>query len=214
MPIRVSLLAWWQHYIHNLEPDLSLLQSLRHRLPVDNLPDGLEVLGLPVLVLEVVGVFPGIDTQQRHIVASNGILVGTRDDLQGASRLVLGQPGPAGALDAGQGRVDLGLEGVEAAEVALDSLGQRTLGDAAATLVRRGKVLPEQAVVDVASTVEVEGRGQATSLEKVTSFFGLRDGLERRVEVVDVGLVVALVVDLHDLTADMRLEGAVVVWRV
>lgn len=68
-----------------------LLEALLGGLPVDNVPDGLEVLGLTVLVLEtgnslalrlrpqiedsLVGVLPRIDAQQWPELTNNGVLV-------------------------------------------------------------------------------------------------------------------------------------------
>jgi hypothetical protein len=99
---------------------LRLLEPLSHRLPVDHVPDGIEVLGLAVLVLEVVRVLPGVDAEQRSVGAADGVLVRARDDAEGAALLVLDQPRPAAALNACQRRVQLLAEGVEGAEVAVD----------------------------------------------------------------------------------------------
>ncbi len=63
---------------------------------------------------------PGVNTQQRHIGARNRVLVGARNQAKGATRLVLDQPRPAAALDAGQRRVQLRAEGVEGAKVGVD----------------------------------------------------------------------------------------------
>jgi hypothetical protein len=106
-----------------------LLETLGDGAPVDDVPDGTEVLGLAVLVLQVVGVLPGVDAEEGLEVAGDGVLVGARDEAQGAGRLVLDEPGPTGALDAGEGRVGLLLEGVEGAEVLVDgSLSCVSLG--------------------------------------------------------------------------------------
>lgn len=109
-------------------PSLSLAEPLGHGLPVDDIPDGAEVLGLAVLVLQVVGVLPGVDAQQGDQVAGDWVLVRAGDQAQGASLLVLGDPGPAAALDAGEGGVGLLDEGGVGAEVALDGflLARRT----------------------------------------------------------------------------------------
>lgn len=42
----------------------SILEPLCHVLPVDNIPDGLDVVRADILVLKVVGVFPYINTQK------------------------------------------------------------------------------------------------------------------------------------------------------
>lgn len=63
---------------------------------------------------------PGVDAQQGLEVARDGVLVRAGDEAERARGLVLDEPGPAGALDAGEGRVGLLLEGVERAEVFVD----------------------------------------------------------------------------------------------
>lgn len=64
--------------------------------------------------------FPGIDTHERYVVAGYGVLVGSGDDLESTGRLVLDEPGPATALDAGQGSIDLTLQSLKGAEIAID----------------------------------------------------------------------------------------------
>lgn len=98
------------------------LEALGHSLPVDNVPDGVKVLGLAVLVLQVVGVLPSIDTEKGLEVAGDGVLVRASDDAEGAAGLVLDKPGPTAALNSGQGGVDLLAQGVEGAKVLLDGL--------------------------------------------------------------------------------------------
>jgi hypothetical protein len=62
-------------------------------------------------------VLPGVDTQQGLEVAGDGVLVGAGDEAEGARGLVLDDPGPAAALDAGEGGVGLLAEVVEGAKV-------------------------------------------------------------------------------------------------
>lgn len=97
-----------------------LFKSLGHGAPVDDLPDGAKVLGLAVLVLQVVGVLPGVDAEQGLEVAGDGVLVGAGDEAEGARRLVLDEPGPAGALDAGESGVGLLLEVAKGTKVLVD----------------------------------------------------------------------------------------------
>lgn len=63
---------------------------------------------------------PGVNAHQGNEVAGDGVLVGASDNAEGARGLVLDEPGPAGALDAGEGSVGLLLEVVEGAEVLVD----------------------------------------------------------------------------------------------
>jgi hypothetical protein len=69
----------------------NLSKTLLNSLPVNHLPDGLEILGLAVLVLQaacalaevgrespkhlLVGVLPSIDTEEGLELADNGVLV-------------------------------------------------------------------------------------------------------------------------------------------
>lgn len=99
---------------------LSLLVPRRNSLPVDYIPDRIEVLGLAVLVLEVVRMLPRINTEQGHPGPAYGVLVGALDDGQVAACLVLGEPRPPATLDPGEGCVHLLAEGVEGAEVLVD----------------------------------------------------------------------------------------------
>jgi len=84
---------------------------------------------------------------------------------------------------------------------------ESTVGLAAALAAGGRQVLPEEGVVDVAAAVEVEERGGGGGLDRVTG----GDGVEGAIEARHVGLVVLLVVQLHDLARDVGLEGAVVV---
>ena len=99
---------------------LLLLKALRNGAPVDDLPDGAEVLGLAVLVLQIVGVLPSVDTHEGLEVAGHGVLVGAGDETEGARGLVLDEPGPAGALDASQGGVGLLLQVLKGTKVLVD----------------------------------------------------------------------------------------------
>src|SRR3954447_26355071 len=75
---------------------LDLRITLGDALPIDHVPPGLEVIGAPVLVLEVVSVLPDVDPEQGRLAVHQGrILVrGGRDSEAGA---VVDQPRPAAA---------------------------------------------------------------------------------------------------------------------
>jgi hypothetical protein len=111
------------HYTVPLRPvtrTCLVLKTLGNGVPVDNVPNGAKVLSLAVLVLKVVGVLPSVDTEKRLEVASNRVLVRAGDEAKGTGCLVLDEPGPAGALDTGEGSVGLLLEGLEGAKVLVD----------------------------------------------------------------------------------------------
>lgn len=46
---------------------LGLLETLLGRLEVDDVPNSLEVIGLDVLVLQIEGMFPGVDADQGDV---------------------------------------------------------------------------------------------------------------------------------------------------
>jgi hypothetical protein len=190
------------------------LKSLGDSAPVDDVPDGAEVLSLAVLVLEVVGVLPGVDTEEGLKVAGDGVLVRSSNDGQSASVLVLDEPGPAGALDAGEGSIGLLLESLEGAKVLVDGSQKLALGLTTTALAVGSKVLPEEGVVDVTTAVEVEKRSLSGSSLGVSLVVGLGDGVGSVVEASNVGLVVLGVVKLHDLARDVGLKSAIVVRKV
>ena len=153
------------------------------------------------------------------------------------------EPAPAGALDGSGRRVELGGELVDGAPGLDDGILEGAVAEdtAVALALRRGtrEVLPEEGVVDVTcvaaqsaysfrycrnrtarrgctrvaltSAVELEG-----SLEGDALLGGgrLGVGLLGGVEGVHVGLVVLLVVKLHDLLGDVGLERIVGVGEV
>jgi hypothetical protein len=138
-------------YKSSIQLPSHLLQPLLRRLPVDDIPHSREVLGLAVLVLQVVRVLPGINTEDRTELADDGVLVGVRLDADVAGLHVLHQPGPAGALDAGERGVELALQFVERAVGLCDLGGEGAGWWLAAALGLGGEVLPEEGVVCVAA---------------------------------------------------------------
>lgn len=155
---------------------------------------------------------PGSRRGQQHSNGLNAILtysVGADADL--ASLLVLDEPSPTAALDAGKSGVHLGLELAEATVGGVNGLGEGTGGGLTTTSALGGKVLPEQRVVKVTTAVEVDGGLESDlggNVALVLGFLELHNGV---VVVGDVGVVVVLVVNLHDLTGDGGLQSTVVV---
>lgn len=128
-----------------------------------------------------------------------------------ASLLVLHKPGPAAALDAGQSSVHFVLELIEASVGGVNSLGQRTRWSLTTAGVLRGQVLPEERVVQVATTVEVDGGLEGDLGRDITLGLSLLELLKGIVVVGDIGVVVVLVVELHDLAGDGGLKSSIVV---
>src|SRR5712691_1466720 len=122
-------------------------------LPVDDVPPGGEVVGAAVLVLEVVGVLPDVDAEQRHLaVADRAVLVRRRQ--HGETGAVPDEPRPAAAEALDAGVVHRRLQLVEAAEHGLDRRPQLPVRVAAAV---RAHDLPEERVVRVPASVVAHG---------------------------------------------------------
>ena len=188
-------------------------EALRDAVPVDDVPARVEVVRAAVLVLEVVGVLPDVDAEQRRLAGRDGVvLIGRRDD--GEAVGVLDEPGPAGAELVDAGGLEVGLELVERAELGVDRGGQVAARRAAAL---RAHELPEERVVEVPAAVVAHDAALVLGdlLEVADDVLDRRVGplraLERAVDPVDVGLVVLVVMDPHRLLVDVRLERRVVV---
>ena len=84
--------------------------------PVDDVPPGLDVVGLDVLVLQVEGVLPHVEQDDGGLACGElGLLVVELVDEQAVAEPVVAEDGPAGALDGGGGGGEVGLEAVEGA---------------------------------------------------------------------------------------------------
>ena len=132
---------------------------LRDDIPVDDAPQGLEVVGAAVLVVEVVGVLPDVEGQEGLQAADDGIEgAGLLGDVQGAG-LVGAQPHPAGPEEPGALGLEFGLECLERAPLLRDLRGQRA-GRALRACPGRAELRKVHVVVqDLAGVVE-NGRGR------------------------------------------------------
>src|SRR5579859_4733195 len=121
-----------------------LLVALGDRLPVDGVEPGRDVVRALVLVLEVVGVLPHVDAEDRgHALHVRAVLVGVALDRELAAR-VGDQPRPAAAELADSGLLQLLLEGVVPPEGAVDGVADAARRGAPATRAHDG---PEDGVV-------------------------------------------------------------------
>lgn len=168
---------------------------------------------LDVLVLKVESVLPSINTDDG-VVRNQGVLVLGGDNLKLGVLGVESEPAPTGALDGGDGSVEAGLEVVERAKVTLNGLLEGTVLEGSTALAGGSKVLPEERVVDVTTTVELDGGLELDLLANVVGGDGRVVGLNGVVEVGDVKLVVLGVVDGHDLLGDGGLERIVCVRKL
>src|SRR6478672_3357781 len=100
------------------------VETLRDLVPVDHVPPRLEVVRALVLVLEVVGVLPHVDPDQRRLSRGDRrVLVGRAR--HGELGAVVHQPGPAAAELPDARGVHLLLELVEPPEGLVDAVCQR-----------------------------------------------------------------------------------------
>ena len=94
--------------------------SFFHHPPIHNPPQGLEVRGAAVLVVEVVGVFPDVEGEEGAEAMGDGVVgAGVLADGQGAGGIGL-EPDPAGAEEADALGDELFLEGLEGAPLGFD----------------------------------------------------------------------------------------------
>jgi len=103
------------------------------------------------------------------------------------------------------------FEFIEAAEIAVNGAGQFPAGLAAA--IGR-QILPENAVQHVARDVERELVLESGDAGKVALVARFGKRFERLVRAVYIRLVVLVMVQLHDLCGDVRLESIVVVGKI
>src|SRR4029077_6691526 len=90
-------------------------------VPVDDVPEGLDVFGPAVLVLQVVGVLPDVEAEDRGVAADEGRVL-VRQAVEHEPLVDADQPRPA-AAEVVQGHgVELALELLEGAEGVLDRL--------------------------------------------------------------------------------------------
>lgn len=168
----------------------------------------LQLTSLDVLVLEVESVLPSVDTDDG-VVRDQWVLVLGGDNLKLGVLGVEAEPAPTGALDGGDGSVEGGLEVVERTKITLDGLLEGTVLELSAALAGGSEVLPEERVVDVTTTVELDGALKLDLLANIVARDGRVVRLDGVVEVGDVELVVLGVVDGHDLLRDGGLERIV-----
>ena len=188
-------------------------------IPVDDIPKCGNVVGATVLVVEVVGVFPDVEPENRCAGAGASnfthewvVLIGGGANAECAV-FFFAEPCPAGSESGGCGFGKGFFHAVKRTEVALDGGGEVAGRGGCAT---RRDDFPEKAVVEVSATVvahrsedvcgdfiEVFDEGFYRKALKVLVF------IDRSVEAGDVGGVVLRVVDLHGASIDVWCQGVV-----
>lgn len=159
------------------------------------LDERLEVVGAAVAVVDVVGVLPHVDAEDRGRAVDQRVLA-VRGLQDGELAVLDREPGPAGAELADTGLDEVGLELLVAAEILVDLLGQRRRGLTAAVGLHP---VPEvEVVVVLAGVVEERLIGVVARLDDLLdALAGEVGGFEQLVAGVDIGLVVLVVVKLE-----------------
>lgn len=202
-----------------------ILESVLRSAPVEDLPDALHIRGLVIEVLkrsqpttpkpqittktkkrthlQIISMFPHIHPKNRHLIR-NRILILRRNNLQLAPRSISHQPTPSTPLQPQKRSPKRLLELLDRPVLGLDGRLQDGGGLVDVRLGGGvgGQVLPEEGVVDVATAVELDLLLEVDELGDVVCGESGGLGGEGGVEVGDIGLVVFLVVDFHDLFAD------------
>ena len=114
---------------------------------------------------------------------------------------VIGDPAPAASLDSHSLGAEPFLEVFETSKGFFYSLCELRgiVGDGTTFSASWGKVVPEEGVVKVAPGIEGEPLHESTHLLQFTASLGVEELLNKVVVVVNVGLVMLAVVDLHQL---------------
>jgi hypothetical protein len=184
---------------------------------------------------------PGIDPQQRRIFPHHRVLIRIRSDLDLTRLAIFHEPGPARALDAGEGGVEFGFEGGEVAVGGFDcGLHPYTLASSfqlfiylssynvsgirrrgrylhsttwlpPTTILTRCQILPKQSMIHMSAPMEINQRLQCDLCLDILPVFCDLQLFRRSVEAVDVRLMVVLMMQLHDFAADRGLESAIVI---
>ncbi len=149
---------------------------------------------------------PRVDDQQRHRAGADValVVVDLLDD-EAARHGLPRERAPTDALHVDRGGGELGLQGIEGAEVFGDGRVEFAFGLAATVGAHVG---PEDAVQHVAADMKGEAARQLVDVAEVALGAGRFQSGERVVGALHIGGVVLGVVQVHDLSAVVGLEGA------
>ena len=190
-------------------PQPHLRKPLLRLLPIHHIPNRIEILRLPILILQVIRMLPRIDSQQRNILPNDRILIRVRSHFHRTRLRILDQPRPPTALNPRQFCIHHLLQPIESPIRVVDCGRETARGASPAAGFRGREVLPEKGVIEVAAAVEVDEGLQGDFL---SGGGGGVEFLGGGVVAVYVGLVVLRVVELHYLPGDGGFEGGVVIY--
>lgn len=173
-------------------------------VPVDDLPDGSQMVGTAVLIVEIVGMFPHVDAHERLEVMTNGVAAVhfLRDDK--LTVFVGGEPHPTRTEECSTLLLEFLLEGIKRTKLRVD--GSSECANGLAVGLRRSKLCEVEVVVEeLTSIVEDATFGSFYNLLERLSFE--TTSREEVVEVGHVGVEVLAVVNLDGLCTNDRFEG-------
>ena len=192
-------------------------KTLLNLLPVDNLPNVIEVLWSSILIVKVVGVLPDINSNERHKIRAdirNRILVCGLSKTEWILLLIVGEPSPAWSLDGRSSCVEDFDEAVNIAPTGNHILMQDWSFLWKSTVSLWAKGIPEQLVIDVTTSIEFDCLRVANSFTKVSSSQCFCLLLEQLIQIVNVGSVMLSIVEVESHTRHDWFKSSKFVWQV
>src|SRR5690606_6910084 len=145
-----------------------------HEVPVDQVPEGLDVLRTHVAVVDVVGVFPNVAGQQRSVAAGHRVACADGAGQSQGTVGLLHQPAPAGTEGTDGNLAELFRELIEGTEGGVDGISQSAGG--LTTTVGLHAVPVEGVVPHLGGVVEDAAGGGLDDLFQGLAFkFGARN---------------------------------------
>src|SRR5580704_3501406 len=145
-PLQIAM-AW------GMDLFLGVSEVFFHLRPVDGVPPGLEIIGPPVLIFQVISMFPDVHAEESLAAVDDGIVL-VRGGFDDEFSVPEQQPGPARAEALDARIVDFRLEVREAAECGADGFAELAARFAASAFLHD---LPEQGMVQVAAAIVAHG---------------------------------------------------------
>ena len=190
--------------------------SIGNCVPVDNVPESADIVRASILVVQVVGVFPDIETKNGSASFHQGaVLVGGAFHDQLIS--VNTQPRPTAAKPRGRGVGKGFLKCFEAAAGGINGCCEVPLRGSAGS---RSHDAPEQRVVSVSATIVANCSANLLwdtfqVAHEVLYAFTFEIGTsDSGVNLVDIGLVMLTMVDFHRAGIDVWFQGVMRIGQV
>src|SRR5258708_21951247 len=140
---------------HGKKLFLRAIEEFSGFIPIDHVPPGLDVIPAPVLILQVVGVFPDVESQNG--LASTSQQIGSvliRRRVNSQLPVSDDQPGPAGTKAPQARGCEFFLKSRERSKRGIDGRCKASFGLSATSFLHQR---PEKRVVPVAAAVVADG---------------------------------------------------------